>query len=136
MPITLSSTTRNAIPYNEEGSKFSYGAVADAILPVGTVVSLLSTGKVAAVTAYTDVQIGVVIVPNTVAGGMVTVQTKFTTVVNAVADGTVAIGAVVDATGNNGSGVPKFKATATGGNACGIALTGGATTVAIKVGLN
>lgn len=136
MPVTLSSTTRNAIPYNDEDCKFSYGAIADAILPVGTIVKLLSTGKVAAVTAYTDVQLGVVIVPNTVAGGYLTVQTKFTTVVVGVADSTVAVGAVVDATGNNGSGIPKFKATAAGGNAIGIALTGGADTVSIKVGIN
>lgn len=107
--------------------------VSDDALPLGTLVSLASTGKVVRSTA-TAVPLGVVVVSPNRAGAEVTVQTNAHAVVDATASGNLAPGALVSQTSATGT-LPTFAATSNGQYVHGIVLyganSGGTISVAI-----
>lgn len=99
---TLSSTTRNRIPYwNDKLNTLAFPVAADAVLPVGAPVKLNSSGEAVAIAAATDIIAGIVIVPSSESNSYeVTILTKFRAVIIAqAAGGTLATGAQVAASG-------------------------------------
>jgi hypothetical protein len=131
---TLTSTRKNKVVVIADQGKVSRSFVCDAVLDNGTIVKLLSTGKVAVTAAATDVVLGVVTAGNKTAGDSVTVHLVGSAIVRGIASGTVAVGGVVDANGYDATNkLTTFVATTANGNASGVALIGGATTTEIEV---
>jgi len=133
---TLSSTALNKIQYNAEEGTPSIGFTTAVVMPLGAPVKLNSDGTVSLIAAFGDTVLGIVTkgTSNVTLDNRVTVQLIKTAVVVGESDGTVAVGAIVDCTGVNGTTLlGKYKATATGGNRFGIALTGATTGLPIQV---
>lgn len=133
---TISSTALNKIQFNAEEGTPSIGFTTAVAMPLGAPVKLNSDGTVSLIAAHTDRVIGIVTkgTNNVTLDNRVTVQLIKTAVVVGQADGTVAVGALVDCSGVDGTTqLGKYKATATGGNEFGIALTGATTGLPIQV---
>lgn len=130
---TLGTTTKNVVK-KEEQYAINHGFVAASALQRGQVVKFnATTGEVEPIAAATDKPFGIVTAGGG-AGERVTVQTQFSIILNAIASGTVALGAKVAATGV--SGAYNTVATATAGQtATAVALTAGADTDEITIGV-
>lgn len=134
MAYTISSTPLNKVQYLAEEAQPSLVFTSTAIVAIGAAVKLNSDGTVTPVAAHTDKVLGIVTSGCNAANGRVTVQLKFSAVVRGKADGTVAVGAIVDASGYDATAqLTKYKATQASGNTFGIALVGGADTTDIQV---
>lgn len=136
---TLGQTTPPAIAAIEESYAINHAFVCDEVLPKGTAVKLLPTGKVAKTEAASDTPIGYVTVANKAAEEKVTVATTFLAVLNVTADGAVAVGDPVYGSGThtdgNGVKTPQYKVAVDGDNVTGVALTAGADNATIGVGI-
>jgi hypothetical protein len=112
----------------------------------GTPVKLLSTGAVGIVTATADVVFGYVFIQNNLTNQDTNVSGRATILecaldhVYGLANGTVAVGDLVSASGTVLSaavpGVPavtSYKKAVSGEHACGIAIDGGATTTPVEI---
>lgn len=105
-------------------------------LTSGQEVSLKSSGAIEERSVATSVSLGIVIVgakPNFKA----TVRTNFTAIINGVADGgAVAPGDLLVPTGTkNSDGIPSYEQAAAGDYSIALAIKGGATGDAIRIGI-
>lgn len=118
----------------EESYAIAHSFSCDAIVKKGQLVKLKSNGDVTPVTAATDIPVGVVVVGNAAVDTDVTVQTIFSAIMTALADGTVDEGNTLACTGHT-TNVPKFAVGVTTSVISAIALTGATTGLAITVGV-
>lgn len=124
---TLSNSPATIIPY-ENREALVIGFISSADLAIGTPVKLNNDGSVSAITAVTDLVLGVV-----VSGwkgndpGTVRVQTPFIMILRGKADGTVDEGDRVSCSGfDSGSGLGKYKKSVSTNWVIGQAMIGGA----------
>lgn len=132
---TLGGQTRpNNLP-KEESYSINHKATAGADLKRGAIVKFDGAGKVVAVAATTDVAYGQVIV-----GGktneLVTVQTQFSAIQNAKADGALTAGDRVAASGwDSTNNTMKYKKAVASDTVVGVALATVATGADVQVGV-
>ena len=131
---TLGGQTRpNNLP-KEESYSINHKATAGTDLKRGVIVKF-NAGKVEAVAASTDVAYGIVIVGGK-ANELVTVQTQFNAIQNALSDGALTAGDKVAATGWDATAeTMKYKKAAAGDTVVGVALATVATATAVQVGV-
>lgn len=134
--FTLGGNTKpNNLP-KEESYSINHKATAAAALSRGAIVKLNNAGKVEVVSASTDTAYGQVVVGCKNADELVTVQTQFSAIQNAVADGALTAGDKVSATGwDSTAGTMKYKKSVAGDTVAGIALNTVATGAALQVGV-
>lgn len=134
MYTTLSETALGKFQYAADKAIIAIGYVCAELLPLGCPVKLNSDGTVSKIAAATDVYFGTVQVENKEAGGKVTVATRFKAVIIAQANSAVTTGQVLDANALV-SGAVTYSTTTTNGNKSAMALSSGADTEAISVGI-
>lgn len=116
-------TTRQTTAKKEESWSINHGYTSSVAVMKGTIVKLnASTGEVEPVTGVIDIPFGVVTAGcNDSDGGPVTVTTQFVGIYFGIADGAIALGDEVQASGvDNASpsdtGYTKYKKAVVGGN--------------------
>jgi hypothetical protein len=118
---TISSEKTNVHPLIESYS-LNMTFVADAVMPLGTVVKLKTDGEVGKVAAATDLPLGVVVTPNKAIGGKVTVQTNFCVHKLVTAGEDIDAGDLLSVTGHETDGTPTVAVAGPADVVYGIAL--------------
>lgn len=133
---TLGETTKKIIDRAESWS-INLGAVCNDILPKGSIVKLLSTGNVTAVTAATDVPFGVLSVGTRAVGDLATINTQFCMIARGRVEGaSVVIGDTLNAVSIDGTEkLTNYTKSVAGASIVGIALSAGADEADIQVGI-
>jgi len=131
-------TTPVTICKLEESYSLNIGVISTPIVQRGQMVKLVpADGTVVAVAAVTDKPFGMVVAGNTEANSLITVQTEFNAVVRCAADGAIAIGDQVSCSGvqTTGEKLSKFKKSVATNVVSGIALSAGADTESVMIGI-
>ncbi len=136
---TVSPEKRNTITLAESWA-LNKSFISDTIVGTGTPMKLKTNGEVTPITAVTDKPFGIVTSGCKAVGGRVTIQMPFASIVNAEADGTVAINDEVACSGMSVStgttaGYAKYKTAVSTNYIIGRALTGNTTGNLVIVGI-
>lgn len=132
---TLGNVTKTKITY-EEDKAIAVSYLATAILKKGRLVKMNNDGTVSAIAGPTDQVFGVVTVGNKVADTKVTVLTQFSTILKGTADGAIDEGDLVSVTGYDVAlENDKYKKSVATNCVAGIALTQGADTTQVTIGV-
>lgn len=134
---TLGGKTQRTIK-KEESYSINEGFVCTEKASAGTMVKLNSDGTVSPVASVDDVPFGTLSCGCNAANGDVTVHTQFVSVVRGKADGAVAIGddlAVSGSVTEDGNVLSKYKKAVAGNTMVAVALSGGADTTDVWVGV-
>lgn len=136
---TLGDNTKQAVDWKDEIYCIAHKFVCDTVVHKGVMVKLKTDGTVTPTTAITDNPIGKIDAGNKAEGANtpVTVATKFLAIIRGTADGAIAIGDQVYGSGvDNTNEQGKFKTTvASGANVAGVALSAGADTETVTIGI-
>lgn len=132
---TLAKTGASKAPIIESYS-INKSFACDTVVAEGAIVKLKSDGAVTPVTAETDYPLGLVVVGNKVVDGKVTVQTNFSAIILGKANAITVIGNDLAAKSYDATAkLTVFDVAASADHIAATALTAGAATATIVVGL-